>query len=59
MVKLSARFFGGLFVLVAAVGAGTIGAAVLSSNPAAAATAITVNDASDPALPKPATNCSR
>jgi hypothetical protein len=40
-----ARFFGGLFILGATIGAGTIGVAVVSS---AAATVITVNDASDP-----------
>ena len=55
MGKKLARFFGVLFILGAAIGAGTIGVAVLSS---AAATVITVNDASDPASPVPASNCS-
>ena len=47
MGKALARFFGGLFILGATIGAGTIGVAVLSS---AAATVITVNDASDPVV---------
>ena len=49
-----ARFFGGLFILGATIGAGTIGVAVVSS---AAATVITVNDASDPVSQVPSSNC--
>jgi hypothetical protein len=52
--KTLARFLGGLFILGATVGAGTIGVAVLSS---AAATVITVNDASDPVSQMPSSNC--
>jgi hypothetical protein len=55
--KTLARFSGGLLILGAAVGTGTIGVAVLSSAPAAAATMITVSDASDPTTPVPASNC--
>jgi hypothetical protein len=55
--KTLARFFGSLFILGAAVGAGTIGVAVVSAAPAGAVTLITVNDASDPASPLPAINC--
>ena len=54
MGKNLARFFGGIFIICAAVGAGTIGIAVSSS---AAAMPIIVNDASDPASPLPAANC--
>jgi hypothetical protein len=54
--NILARFFGGFFVLGAAIGAGTIGVAVLSSNSAAAATVITVNDPGDPASAS-ATGC--
>jgi hypothetical protein len=49
-----ARFFGVLFILGAAIGTGAIGVAVLSS---AAATPITVNDASDPTTTVPPGNC--
>ena len=52
--KALARFFGVLFILGAAIGAGTIGVAVLSS---AAATVITVNDATDPVSQVPSSNC--
>jgi hypothetical protein len=55
--KKLARFLGGLFIIGATVGAGTIGVGVLSSAPAAAATMITVSDASDPTTPVPASNC--
>jgi hypothetical protein len=55
--KVLARFFGSIFILGAATGAGTIGVAVLSSAPAGAAPPITVNDASDPASTLPASNC--
>ncbi len=57
MGKKLARFFGGLFILGATIGAGTIGVAVVSSAPAGAAPTILVNDASDPASPLPASNC--
>jgi hypothetical protein len=53
--KVLARFFGSIFILGAAIGAGTIGVAVLSSAPAGADTVITVNDAGDPS-PTPG-NC--
>jgi hypothetical protein len=53
--KTWARLFSSL-ILSAAVGAGTVGIAALSP-PASAATVITVNDASDPATPVPASNC--
>jgi parallel beta-helix repeat protein len=51
------RVFGSAVVLTAIIGAGTIGAAVLSLAPAAAAQVITVNDASDPVSQVPASNC--
>jgi hypothetical protein len=47
------RFFSCLFVLGAAIGIGTIGVAALSSDPAAATTVMTVNDAGDPTSPTP------
>ncbi len=56
MGKVVARFFGSLFILGAAVGAGTIGVGVVSSAPAGAVPPIVVNDASDPASPTPG-NC--
>ena len=51
------RLLGSLFVLCAAIGAGTIGVSAMSSVPAGAVTNISVNDASDPASPVPSSNC--
>jgi len=55
--KAVTRFFGGVFILGAAVGSGSIGVGVVTSAPAGAAPPIVVNDASDPASPLPAGNC--
>ncbi len=51
------RLLGSLFVLGAAIGAGTIGVSAFSSAPAGAAPLITVNDASDPTSTLPQANC--
>ena len=59
MNKTVTGFFSSLLVLSAVTGLGSIGVAVLplTSAPAAAATVITVNDATDPAPALPASNC--
>jgi predicted outer membrane repeat protein len=51
------RLLGSLFILGAAIGAGTVGVAAFSSAAAGAVAIINVNDAGDPASPLPPSNC--